>query len=89
MGRLKKNRPFVSIPEALQSTVSFSQLSEFLNDYVVGTSLTIEKKEGQFAGVAITTHFDGFVELGEGKFSPLVSGSKKRLRFLWMVPGSQ
>jgi len=58
----------------IKDSVSFKNLSEFLNDYVVGTALQIERKEGKITGIALTA---GFVELAEKQFSPLVSASRK------------
>jgi hypothetical protein len=61
----------------IKATVSFDNLSPILNDYFVGTAITLKKKEGQITGVALTTEFEGFVELATEKFSPLIKGSKK------------
>ncbi|WP_269539041.1 hypothetical protein [Cerasicoccus fimbriatus] len=61
----------------IKATVSFDNLSPILNDYFVGTAIALEKKEGQISGVALTTEFEGFVELAKEKFSPLINGNKK------------
>jgi len=61
----------------IETTTSFSELSPIFEKYVIGTSITIKKKDDAFSGVAITTKFKGFVEMADEKFSPLISGHRE------------
>ena len=61
----------------IEASTSFSELSPIFDQYVVGTAITVEKKDDAFSGVALTTTFEGFVEMADEKFSPLISGSKE------------